>query len=124
MIKYRIQEKVDEKDERGIQWREPDEQLFNTKEKAIEYEEQLIKKRKRQIESLTETQRQEWVEVLDYKVVEHQVKEKVVVKGLVGDNGQSWDDYRVLVNNKNTDYITGHNYKGNKIKVTIEVIEE
>lgn len=123
MIKYKIQEKVDEKDERGIQWREPEEQLFNSKEKAVEYEEEQIRKRKLWIESLTELQRKECVEIIDYKIIEHEVKEKVTIKGVVGDNGQTWDDYRVLVNKKNVDYIIGHNYKGNKIKVTIEVIE-
>lgn len=123
MIKYKIQEKVDEKDERGIQWRDPEEKLFNSKDEAIKYEERHIKQRRNQIEALTETQRKEWVEVLDYKIIEHEVKNKVVVKGVVGDNGRTWDDYRVLVNNKNIDYVIGHNYKGNKIKVTIEVIE-
>lgn len=123
MIKYKIQEKVDEKDERGIQWREPNESLFNSKEEAIEYEEKHMQKRRKQIDELTETQRQEWVELLDYKIIEHEIKEKVVVEGLVGDNGDTWEDYRVLVNNKSIDGIIEHNYKGNKIKVTIEVVE-
>lgn len=123
MIKYKVQEKVDEKDERGIQWREPDEKLFNSKEEAIKFEEKCIKDRRKQIDALTEAQRQGWVEILDYKIVEHDVKEKIIIEGIVGDNGDSWEDYRVLVDNRNIDGLIGYNYKGNKVKVTIEIIE-
>jgi hypothetical protein len=60
-------------------------------------------------------------EVIDYIIVEKDFTEPVTICGIVGDNGNSYEDFEVTVGGIELYNFLYKRFEGNNIKLTIEI---
>lgn len=64
------------------------------------------------------------VAVADYGISEQEFPDTVVLEGILGDNGQAYEDFEITIGEQTLYNVLYDKYKGNRVKLTLAILPD